>query len=69
MSSIRFWVVGGEFRSLNFEEIVDGTERLFGPFATRDVAERTWRDISEEHRARCTVRFMIVQENARAASG
>jgi hypothetical protein len=69
MSSIRFWVVGGQFRSLGFDEIVGGTERLFGPFDTRDDAERTWRSISEQHRAQCTVRFTIVQENARAAAG
>jgi len=63
----RFWVVGGEFRSLGFEEIVSGTEQLFGPFGTHDDAERTWRDVSEQNRARCTVRFTIVQENQRAA--
>jgi len=68
MSNHRFWVVGGEFRSLGFEEIVNGTERLIGPFGTRAEAERTWRDVSEEHRARCTVRFTIVQENARAVA-
>jgi len=66
--SNRFWVVGGEFRSLGFDEIVSGTERLLGPFDTRDAAERSWRDVSEAHRARCTVRFTIVQENSRAAA-
>jgi hypothetical protein len=50
----RFWIIGGEFQSLGFDEIVNGTERLIGPFGTRDEAERTWRDVSEEHRARCT---------------
>jgi hypothetical protein len=64
----RFWIIGGEYQSLGFDEIVRGTERLIGPFGTRDEAERTWRDVSEEHRARCTVRFTIVQENARAAA-
>lgn len=63
-----FWVIGGEFRTLGFEEIVSGTERLFGPFGTRDDAERTWRDVSEKHRACCTVRFTIVQENPRAVA-
>jgi hypothetical protein len=68
MTMHRFWIIGGEFQSLGFDEIVSGTERLIGPFDTRDEAERTWRDVSEEHRARCTVRFTIVQENARAAA-
>jgi hypothetical protein len=68
MTMHRFWIIGGEFQSLGFDEIVHGTERLIGPFGTRDEAERTWRDVSEEHRARCTVRFTVVQENARAAA-
>jgi hypothetical protein len=68
MTMHRFWIIGGEFQSLGFDEIVSGTERLIGPFGTRDEAERTWRDVSEEHRSRCTVRFTIVQQNARAAA-
>jgi hypothetical protein len=63
-----FWIIGGEFQSLGFDEIVRGTERLIEPLRTRDEAERTCRDVSEEHRSRCTARFTIVQENARAAA-
>jgi hypothetical protein len=55
--------VGGEYRSLAFDEVVDGTQRLIGPFDRRDSAERTWREVSEQHRAHCTVRFTIAQEN------
>jgi hypothetical protein len=62
MPSSRFWVVGGEYRSLEFDKIVEGTQRLLGPFTARDEAERTWRDVSEQHRTRCTVRFTIAQE-------
>jgi hypothetical protein len=64
MSSSRYWVIGGEYRSLDFDEIVDGTQQLLGPFNQHDAAERSWRDISERHRPHCTVRFTIVQENA-----
>lgn len=63
MSNSRFWVIGGEYRSLDFDEIVDGTQIVLGPFDRRDVAERNWRDISEQHRTPCTVRFTIAQEN------
>jgi hypothetical protein len=41
MAMHRFWIIGGEFQSLGFDEIVHGTERLIGPFGTRDEAERT----------------------------
>ena len=63
MSNSRFWVIGGEYRSLDFAEIVDGTQQVLGPYEQRDAAERSWRDISEQNRARCTVRFTIAQES------
>jgi hypothetical protein len=62
MSDARFWVVGGEYRSLAFEEVIDGTQTLVGPFHRRDAAERSWRELSEEHRARCNMRFTIAEE-------
>ena len=63
MSNSRYWVVGGEYRSLDFAEVVDGTQRLIGPFEARDAAEHSWREVSEAHRANCTMRFTIAQEN------
>jgi hypothetical protein len=69
MAPNRFWVVGGEYTSLRFEELVGGTERLFGPYFTRDHAERIWREMSERHRPQCNVRFTIVAENRTAAFG
>lgn len=62
----RFWVLGGEYTSLRFEEIVGGTERLLGPYPARSEAERTWRELSERHRPQCNVRFSIVEERALA---
>jgi hypothetical protein len=66
MTINRFWVLGGEYTSIRFEELVDGTERLFGPFAARREAEQTWREVSERHRPQCNVRFTIVEERALA---
>jgi len=62
----RFWVLGGEYKSLGFEELVGGTEKLFGPFAARNEAESTWREMSERHRSQCNVRFTIVEDRALA---
>ena len=50
MNSSRFWVVGGEYTSCDCEKIVQGTERVIGPFESRTEAERTWRSLSEDHR-------------------
>jgi len=63
MSNSRYWVVGGEYRSLDFVEVVDGTQRLIGPFDGRDAAERSWREVSERHRSDCTMRFTIARES------
>jgi hypothetical protein len=62
----RFWVLGGEYTSLKFEELVDGTEKLLGPYLGRADAERTWRELSERHRPQCNVRFSIVEERTLA---
>ena len=45
-----FWIVGGEYTDMDFEEIVAGTERVVGPLASRELAVRAWRQLSERHR-------------------
>ena len=62
MQKSRFWVVGGEYTSCDCETIVQGTERVVGPFESRIEAERTWRSLSEDHRPQAQVRFTIAQE-------
>jgi hypothetical protein len=60
MSTQQYWVVGGEFGSLNFHSLVEGTQQVRGPFATRSDAEQAWRSLSEEYRPKCNYRFTIV---------
>jgi hypothetical protein len=62
MQTSRFWVVGGEYTSCDCNTIVQGTERVIGPFESRMEAERTWRSVSEDHRPQAQVRFTIAQE-------
>jgi hypothetical protein len=38
---------------LEFDEIINGSQRLIGPFVERTAAEHSWRDVSEQHRAHC----------------
>src|SRR4051795_3192792 len=57
-----FWVIGGEFGSMNFHKLVEGSAQVKGPFKTRKEAEDCWREVSEEHRHRAGVRFSIVEE-------
>jgi hypothetical protein len=60
-----FWVIGGEFGSMNFHKLVEGSAQVQGPFKTRQVAESCWREVSEESRHKAGVRFSIVEEPAR----
>jgi hypothetical protein len=62
MSTERYWVVGGEFQSPEFDALVDGTGRIWGPFAARTDAESVWREESEQRRWSCCTRFTIVEE-------
>ena len=38
-----FWVIGGEFGSMNFHKLVEGSAQVKGPFKTRKEAEDAWR--------------------------
>jgi hypothetical protein len=58
----RYWIVGGEFDDANFERLVEGTERLVGPFRNRIVAERAWRDMATSTRPSCYTRYTIAEE-------
>ena len=60
-----FWVIGGEFGSMNFHKLVEGSAQVQGPFKTRGEAEDAWRVVSEENRHKAGVRFSIVEEPAR----
>jgi hypothetical protein len=64
-----FWIVGGEYTDMHFDEIVAGTEKVVGPLASRELAERTWRQLSERHRPQAMVRFSILVETSRNQHG
>jgi hypothetical protein len=63
-----FWVIGGEYGSMNFHRLVEGSAQVRGPFKTRREAEEVWRAVSEENRHKAGVRFSIVEEPIRAVA-
>src|SRR3981189_1825318 len=63
-----FWGMGGEFGSMNFHKLVEGSAQVRGPFKTRKEAEDCWKEVSEENRHKAGVRFSIVEEPARASA-
>lgn len=60
----RFWVIGGEYTDTRFSQLIDGTEKLFGPFQEQSEARAVWDRIAGETRSICTARYTIVQEGA-----
>jgi hypothetical protein len=55
----QYWVIGGEFRCLEFREL-DGSADALGPFKTYEEAERVWRDRAEATRGEARTRYTIV---------
>ena len=64
----RFWIIGGEFRDTSFAELVAGTERLLGPYMSREQALTAWRGLADETRSLCTARFTVVAEAGQRAA-
>lgn len=65
--SERYWVIGGEYESTAFDRLLDGTERVIGPFVQHDAAKRAWESLAVETRSICNARFTIVREGSAAA--
>ena len=61
-SSNRFWVVGGEYKDTRFSELMDGTQKMYGPFESYDKARANWQSQAEATRSNCHMRFTIAQE-------
>lgn len=62
--SERYWVIGGEYETTAFDKLLDGTERIMGPYGDHDVARRAWQAIAVATRSVCTARFTIVREGS-----
>lgn len=56
----QYWVIGGEYQCVEFQEVVPGTERVFGPFMSYQEANEIWRERSLASRSSATTRYSIV---------
>jgi hypothetical protein len=56
----QYWVIGGEYQCVEFQEVVPGSARVFGPFRTYDEANQIWRERSLASRSSATTRYSIV---------
>jgi hypothetical protein len=58
--SKQFWVIGGEYKDADFNDIEEGSHRVFGPFFSYEEAEGVWRQRSERTRSQAYTRYQIV---------
>jgi hypothetical protein len=58
----RFWVVGGKYKTMAFDHLIDGAECIYGPFMSEEEAKSAWRSVNERTRCQATVRFTIAAE-------
>ena len=58
----RFWVIGGEYRDCQFDEVVPGTEEISGPFPNAVQARTEWQRLALRDHLGATTRYVITQE-------
>ena len=60
--SYRYWVIGGDYRDCQFDEIVPGTEEISGPFPDPTRARTEWQRLTFRDRLGATKRYVITHE-------
>ena len=58
----KYWVIGADYRDFSFNEVVDGTSCVLGPFADYRDATSAWREQATASRYKATTRFTIVTD-------
>lgn len=56
-----FYVVGGEYADLTFENLLTKTSTFKGPFADRKDAEEQWRKLSQHTGGDPLVKYEIIE--------
>ena len=61
----RYWVIGGEYRDCQFDEVVPGTEEISGPFPDVARARAEWKRLACRDHLGATTRYVVTQEAMR----
>ena len=56
----QYWVIGGEYDSIDFIGLVAGTCEVLGPFGKYDEATRAWRELAFASRYKALTRYVVV---------
>ena len=62
----RYWVIGGEYRNCEFDEVVPGTETMHGPYDDEVKARTEWQRLTFRDHCGATTRYSICVEPNRA---
>jgi hypothetical protein len=60
MNTQQYWVVGGRYNDMSFSRVVDGTQRIEGPFNSYTEAEQAWKAHTNDTRSDACMRYTIV---------
>jgi hypothetical protein len=56
----QYWVIGGEYRDTDFDDMDPATSTVHGPFRDYDEANRVWRERSMATRWQHNTRYAVV---------
>ena len=60
MTKQQFWVIGADYRDMQFQQVVDGSSQVLGPYTDYREASQAWREQAMATRYKATTRFTIV---------
>jgi hypothetical protein len=61
--TMRYWVVGGEYRDPEFRSLIPGTEKMAGPFEDERKARNEWQRLTCcPQTCSATTRYSIASE-------
>ncbi|NNG03705.1 MAG: DUF4170 domain-containing protein [Inquilinus sp.] len=67
VTSINYWIVGGEFQDSAHKALTPGTQTVQGPYDSYDDALAQWRRITHDTKGNAHIRYAIAQETQKRA--
>ena len=56
----QYWVIGADYSDMQFNDVIEGTSRVLGPYGDYRHATSVWREQAMATRYQATTRFTIV---------
>ena len=59
MPEVKYYVIGGEYTSTQFEKLVEGTGEVYGPY-NKEQADKEWWSLTSKSVDNCMIRYNVV---------